>query len=222
MRDDGPIGFSDGTSYTDPGRIPGQSNTYSVTAIDAEGTRSETAQIILASFGQCDFSVTGLRADVYSDTAAELFWIRTPGRTVTYEIVRDDGMSWHSAGTSFLDGSRTPGLVNTYSVTAINEENACSPTVTISVGSFTTSNTTVTGLRGSVYSSVSAEIFWDRVNNRSLRYEILRDDGAENVTNGSSFYDNHRVPGMANTYHITTIDEQGNRSAPALITLPAF
>jgi fibronectin type 3 domain-containing protein len=79
-----------------------------------------------------------------------------------------------------------------------------------------------TGIRATVYSATAAELLWDRVPNRALRYEILRDDGLSNTTNGTSYYDNRRLRGRSNTYLVTTIDEEGSRSSPVLIDVPAF
>ena len=75
----------------------------------------------------------------------------------------------------------------------------------------------VTGLRANIYSVTSSELFWDRVPNRALRYEVFRDDGLTNVTSGNSYYDNRRFPDQRNTYFVTTIDEEGNRSNPVSI-----
>lgn len=223
LRDDGEQNTTDGTSFFDSNRMPGTINTYTVTAIDAQGVRSEPLSLVVGSFGSDRPQVTHLRGDVYSSTAAELFWIKEPGNLCTFEVVRDDGVTNIVSGDSYYDEYREPGVANTYTVTAIDENGNRSLPTSIKLAPFgyeTINSPPATGLRASVYSSVALELHWDRVPNRNLRYEILRNDGYSNVTNGTSYYDNRRVPGADNTYIITTIDEEGNRSSPVSIDVP--
>lgn len=42
--------------------------------------------------------------------------------------------------------------------------------------------------------------------------EILRDDGEQNTTKGTSFLDSNRTPEAVNTYTVTSIVSQGVRS----------
>lgn len=224
LRDDGALATTDGTSYFDPARTPGRSTDYAVTAIDEEGARSDPATISVGPFAQESLQVLQLRADTYSHTAAELFWLRVPGRDLSYEVARDDGLVATTRGNSYFDDTRTPGVTNTYTVTTIDEDGVRQQPATLIVRPFGTESINsprATGLKASVYSGTAAELFWDRVPNRALRYEVLRDDGLSNVTNGTSFYDNRRRPGVSNRYIVTTIDEAGNRSAPASIDVPA-
>lgn len=53
--------------------------------------------------------VVGLRADLYSSTAAELFWNRVPNQTLRYEVMRNDGPVGFTDGTSYTDLGRIPG-----------------------------------------------------------------------------------------------------------------
>lgn len=225
-RDGAVLDTVDGTSFYDPDRAEGsESSDYSVTAIDASGERSDTLTITVGDFGRNDLQPAHLRGDVYSSTSAELFWVRVPGRALSYEIMRDDGVTAYTEGNSYYDADRTPGINNTYTITAIDEDDIRSLPATITLNSFGTESIispVATGLRASVYSETAAEILWDRVVNRALRYEIIRNDGLTNVTNGSSYYDNKRVPGESNTYLVVTIDEEGNRSSEVSIDVPAF
>lgn len=224
VRDDGQTHVTEGTSYYDTNRSDGITNEYTVVSIDDDGVRSNPTSVTVGPFSQSSLQVLHLRADVYSNTAAELFWIRVPERDLTYEIMRDDGMIATTKGDSHYDDTRTPGTINDYTVTTIDEQGVRSLPVTIKVAAFgveSINSPPATGLRASVYSSTAAEIIWDRVPNRALRYEILRDDGLSNITNGTSYYDNRRLPGRANTYIITTIDEEGNRSSQVSIDVEA-
>lgn len=224
LRDDGLRETTDGTSYFDSTRTPGVTNDYSVTAIDGDGMRSSPTTVTVGPFDQSSLQVIHLRADVYSSTSAELFWMRVANRDLTYEIMRDDGVTNVTRGDSYYDSDRTPGQINSYTVTIIDEQGMRHLPATIVVRSFgfeSIDSPPATGLRATVYSPRAAEIFWDRIPNRALRYEILRDDGLSNVTNGTSYYDNRRVPGSGNTYLITTIDEEGNRSSAVSIDVPA-
>lgn len=218
-RDDGVISITDGTSYFDPNRIPGVANTYTVTSIDSDGIRADGLTLTVGPFRQ-NLEVKHLRGDVYSATAAELFWIRDPGKNCIYEIVRSDGVTATTDGNSYYDDFREPGVLYTYEITAIDAEGNRSLPATIRLPAFgyeSINSPQATGLRATVYSSTAAELHWDRVPNRNLRYEVLRDDGLTNITNGTSYYDNQRTPGKSNTYFIVTIDEEGNRSTAASI-----
>lgn len=225
MKDGSVLSTIEGTSYFDPGRVPGATNDYTVTALDAAGVRSDSTTITVGPFGATNLQPQHLRADLYSSTAAELFWVHVPERNLTYEIMRDDGATGYTPGNSYYDGNRTPGVTNTYTVTPIDESGIRATPATIKLAPFgfeSIISPKPTGLRATVYSSTAAELFWDRVPNRALRYELLRDDGLTNITNGTSYFDNRRVPGESNTYFITTIDEEGNRSAMVSIDVPAF
>jgi len=224
LRDDGVQNTTDGTSFLDSNRTPGAVNTYTVTAIDSQGVRSEPLSLVVEAYGSAGPQVIHLRGDVYSSTAAELFWVKEPGNLCTFEVVRDDGVTATVLGNSYYDDSREPGIYYTYTVTAIDELGNRSQPTSLKLPPFgyeSISSPPVTGLLASVYSGVAAELHWDRVPNRDLRYEILRNDGLSNITNGTSYYDNHRVPGASNTYIVTTIDEEGNRSTPVSIDVPA-
>lgn len=224
VRDDGQEGLTDGTSYYDANRSLGETNEYMVTAIDADGERSEPLSLTVGPFGDSDLQVRHLRGDTYSSTSAEIFWVRVPNRNLSYEIVRDDGVTNTTHGDSFYDDMRTPGITNDYTVTTIDEQGVRALPATLRLGPFgseSIDSPPATGLRATVYSPTSAEIFWDRLPNRALRYEVLRDDGLSNITDGTSYYDNKRLAGASNTYLITTIDEEGNRSSEVSIDVPA-
>jgi len=224
LRDDGKLELTDGTSYYDSTRIPGTVTDYFVTAIDADGMRSTAASVTVGPFDQSSLQVLHLRGDVYSSTAAEIFWVRVPSRNLSYEIMRNDGVTQITRGDSYYDDARTPGTTYSYTVTTIDEQGVRSLPATLTLAPFgfeSINSPPATGLRASVYSSTAAEIHWDRVPNRALRYELLRDDGLTNITNGTSYYDNKRLPGADNTYIITTIDEEGNRSSQVSIYVPS-
>ena len=224
-RDDGAVDFTDGTSYFDSARTPGVSYTYTVTAVNASGEHVDSEEISIGEYSPDGLQVKHLRGDVYSSTAAELFWVKDSDRKCTYEIIRNDGVAVTTDGDSYFDDSREAGVQYEYTVTAIDPDGNRSQSVAITLAPFSYSlinSPQATGVRYTLYSAVAVELHWDRIPNRHMRYEILRDDGLSNITNGVSYYDNQRVPGQANTYFIVAIDEEGNRSAPVTIDVPAI
>lgn len=215
----------DGTSFFDPERSPDAINEYTVTAIDAAGIRSVSTTLSVGSFSPSNLQAQDLRGDVYSSTTAELFWTRVPDRNLHYEITRNDGIVGYTNGNSYYDASRLPGVVNDYTVVTIDEQGIRSQAATLRLpafGSESNSSPAATGLRATIYSSTAAELFWDRLPNRALRYELIRNDGYSNIVNGSSYFDDKRVPDEPSTYLITTIDEEGNRSSTLSLDVPAF
>ncbi|ASJ72277.1 hypothetical protein [Granulosicoccus antarcticus] len=224
LRNDGQLSTTDGTSFYDSTRSPGVTSDYAVTAIDSDGVRSTTATTTVAPFDQVSLQPLHLRGDVYSSTTAEILWVRVPNRDLSYEVERDGVVMSVTHGNSYYDSARTSGAPNTYTVTTIDELGIRHLPATLTLGLFGTESIDsppATGLKSSVYSATAAEIHWDRVPNRDLRYELLRDDGLSNISNGTSYYDNKRFPGTSNTYIITTIDEEGNRSSAVSIDVPA-
>jgi len=80
-----------------------------------------------------------LTADVYSDTAAELFWSRSEdsdGFVRGYEIRRNGDLVTTIDALSYFTDDLTPGEVNTFTVTAVdfNDEQSTAASVTVSTG----------------------------------------------------------------------------------------
>lgn len=70
---------------------------------------------------------------VYSDTAAELFWRRSTGDSlvVSYEVIRNNEVLILEDALSYFDDNLSPGIVYSYSVTAIDSQGGRSPATNI-------------------------------------------------------------------------------------------
>ncbi len=106
---------------------PGTSYVYGITAIDNAGQRSDTATVELVTRGDTDAAPgpdapSDLDSQVYSRTAAELFWARPSTFGLSYEVSRDGASVRTTDGTSFFDDSLEGGTTYTFDVVAIDAE----------------------------------------------------------------------------------------------------
>jgi spore coat protein CotH len=74
------------------------------------------------------------------------------------------------------------------------------------------------GLRADVYSSRSAELFWDRPPEIGLTYDVSLEGSLLETTNGVSFYSRNLLPGAEQNFQVVAIDVQGNRSLPSSVS----
>ncbi len=143
-------------------------------------------------------SVTGLRAEVYSPTATELFWDRPRAVIARYRVYVDstlmaetDGTSWffdgftpreeHMATVAALDGDDVEvasAQVQFYNPSASGDDDKCQ----------------VHNLRAYTYSSTAAEFFWDR-DPRGPIYQLLLDGQELDRTMGISWFLDNLEPG---------------------------
>ena len=120
----------------------------------------------------------GLRFEVYSPTAAELFWTRSvdsDGLVLAYEVRRDGELVRTVDGPSFFTDELEPGVVREFSVTAVDDDGLRSPSSTsVAVDTALPSGGTgdrtapPTNLRTESYSVSAGEVFWDRVRGQRL------------------------------------------------------
>ena len=131
-----------GTSFFDTSLTDNAGATYEVTAIASNGSRSAASTVTLAgensvatNTASTPPSPEALRADVYSATAAELFWTRAPSdaEIISTEVARDGVIVGNSPGNSFFDSTRTPGVEHTYMLIAIDASGNRSDMATITV-----------------------------------------------------------------------------------------
>ena len=131
-----------GTSFFDTTLVDNAGATYEVTAIASDGSRSAPSTVVLAGENTGETNTGGttpspqaLRADVYSSTAAELFWTRAPSdaQIISTEVARDGVIVGNSPGNSFFDNARTPGVEHTYMLIAIDASGNRSGAATITV-----------------------------------------------------------------------------------------
>lgn len=228
----------DALSYYTDTLVEGQSYTVVVTSIDNDGDRSISAT---TSFVGGDKSTpvvtpptnsltapTNLTASVYSSKSAELFWDRPDTFGLTYEVSRNGTVLRTTDGVSHYDNGLSAGMEYLFDVVAIDQQGqrSAASSVTLqtggSAGTTPPVSTTVaapTGLSASIYSSNSAEIFWDRPSTFGLTYEIRRNGTSLTVTNGVSYYDDQLVSGTMYTYEVVAIDRQDQRSVASAVTL---
>lgn len=153
-----------------------------------------------------------LRAEVYSSTAAELFWARGDGNVVAYEIRRNGEFIDTTNGTSYFMDGLAPGTNYNFDVTAIASDSTTSPAATVSLqtsggsaqpaaasGPSSPANASV-----AVYSSTAAELFWDRaaVVENVVGTDVYRNGLFIGVSPGTSYFDDSRAPGVVYEYQL--------------------
>lgn len=121
--------------------------------------------------------VSGLRVDVYSNSAAEIFWDRADMPLARYRVYLDGELLQETDGVSlFLEGLAT-GSTHTAGIVMVgdadNESELQEIEFTTSGGSSAVSEAClVTGAHATVYSATAAEVFWDRKPAAGQRYEL--------------------------------------------------
>jgi len=187
-----------------------------------------------------------LSAEVYSSTAAEIFWRRNENAKTTYNLFRDGLLLTKNAtGTSYFESGLNANTKYTYclydildnvvidraAVTVATQDNGSGSEPMPAAG--TCPSDPLAGevppiqpveigrinLEGVVYSETALEIFWNRVPSADVLYNVFR-NGELVLTNSraSSFYDADLVPGTAYTYGVSA-GSDGNTSSSAAITL---
>ncbi len=145
-----------------------------------------------------------------------------------YVLTRDSASIGVHKTTSFLDNALLPDRTFVYTVTAQNILGQRSSTSTISVTMPSKPATQAvtsagvqapTGIRAERYSENSLELFWDRVNTTYLRYEVIRNDQLLSQLDGVSFFDRLPTASAPYRYEVVAIDQQGNRSSPATLSI---
>ena len=174
----------------------------------------------------------GLRVEVYSDTAAELFWERSVdpnGFVVDYRILRDGEVAGTVYGPSFFTDELEPGVTSVFTVRATDDDFLLSPPATISVTTGRAPGDTgdrppsdappsPANLRTERYSVSAGEVFWDRVRGRALSYEVRLDGEVVATVDGTSYFTG-RVGAIDGTrVEVVAIGPDGTRSAVASAT----
>ena len=226
------LGTFDALSLVEPSLVQDTAYRYGVTAIDTAGQRSATATVTLVTplarpdLGPVNPEVT---FEVYSGTAAELFW-RRPARRLIYTVVRDGTLLYEGDATSFFDDGLEPGRTYAYDVQASDFQGGVSPITRVTLttrggeggdqGGGTPPETgpvrAPAGLRATVYSVSAAELFWERRPAPGPAYEVSRDGAVLGTTDGTSFFDD-AIPSIGRyRYEVVAIGPDGSRSAPAV------
>ncbi|MGQ7843799.1 polysaccharide lyase family 7 protein [Granulosicoccus sp. 3-233] len=117
------VGVLDALSVFDDDLLPGDIYTYTVSVVNADGEIISTEETSFVTGGDgssgSEFP-TGIRADVYSSTAAEIFWDRPDIFGLSYEIERNGELIALTDGVSFFDDTLSSGEDYEYRVVAID------------------------------------------------------------------------------------------------------
>ena len=172
-----------------------------------------------------------LRVDVYSGTAAELFWSRSSdpdGAVSGYEIRRDGQLVETRDGLSYFTDDLTDGRAFAFTVTAVDFDGERSAPASVSVVGGDRDGSVGAGggrppppanLTSSVYSSSAAEVFWDRSDQPGLTYEVSVDGGSVTRTDGTSAFLSGLDGARGRGVDVVAIDANGQRSGAANVTL---
>lgn len=115
---------------------------------------------------------------------------------LSYQLNRDGVTVYQGDGLSFYEDNLTPGQQYNYVLTATGEDTLTSAPVNITLNTddFPDGNDSTVpppaGLTAQVYSSSALELFWNRVPNQQLNYEIRQDGTPLGRTDGISYFIN--------------------------------
>ena len=138
------VTITDGTSYIDSTLTTDRTFQFEVIALNQQDVRSSPTELSVstASNNPTDSGSStqpvlaapaGLRASVYSSTAAELFWDRASSFGLQYEVRRDGALITTTDGISYFDNTLESGQTYIYEVTAIAPDGRRSGISAISV-----------------------------------------------------------------------------------------
>ena len=169
-----------------------------------------------------------LRADVYSNTAGEIFWSRSTdsdGVVVEYEILQDGTLVASRDALSFFADNLTDGVTTTFSVIAVDNDAERSEAVSVNLtggvrgGDVDGRPTPPANLFATAYSASAAEVFWDRNTEQTLSYEVSIDGAVVAITDGTSYFTDDLEAGQLINVDVIAIDVNGQRSAAANVTV---
>ena len=236
------IGVLDATSYYSNSYVAGTEYEVSVTAIDSEGNRSETATLSFTAGDRLSQppvvlppilqppsndlgpdSPTNVRASIYSRSTFELFWDRPDSGAFAYQVFIDSVFSETTFGTSSMQRNLDSGITYNVEVVAVdlmgNASAAASTSVQMPGEVVVVTPPILTppapeNALLAIYSRRSAELFWERAPALAniVNNEIKRDGILLGETNGVSFFDNTRTIGENHVYEIVAINTEDVRS----------
>ena len=216
------IGTATGGSFYDTDLEEGFDAAYQVTALDASGSEIVTAQLTINTANRempppdpVPFSLN-LRRHIYSRSSAELFW-DPPNRAGRFEVYRD-GVLYRS-----LDGSKYSSLYeqnldegepHDYRVVAYDrcDDLIIEASIVLDTADGNTPReppSTRLKLVDVVYSSSTAEIFWEPVAEANS-FRIEENDVVVETTTARSIFVSGLVPGVDRRFTVYALDVDGN------------
>ena len=216
-----------GSSFIDKTLDSAMSYSYAISQLLKDGRESEQSENTVVYGSGLQPAVDNLRARIYSASAVELFWDAVASDTAQDYTVKRNGQPIYTGNDrSYFDDQLLPGTRYSYSVDKSLSDTLSSP-VTIAIATLAPYRlpekvpATPTGLDGQVYSHTALELFWDRDDAvPPIRYyEISRDFEVVATINGTSYFDKTLQGLTTYQYDIVSIDVEGQRSAPAVITI---
>ena len=229
-RDGTVIGVRDTLSYIADDLAPGRGYNVAIVAIDSAGQRSGRALARIETPDARPNTPTGLRASVYSASAAGLAWQRSGVFGERYEIRRDGRLVVASTdATSYIDTTLSASRPYLFELIAVNRQGQRSAAARLFVdtrgGSGNPPPPPVPGppapreLRAVIYSATAGAIAWARSDTAGLRHEVSRDGAVLATTNGTSYVEQSLTGGRTYRYSVVAIDRRGNRSAASTVAL---
>ena len=173
-----------------------------------------------------------LDTQVYSSTAAEIFWGRGDASIVSYDISLNGQLIDSSNGTSYFFDSLNPATSYSVSIRSVASNGEVSEN---SVTTFETAGG-VGGNSGSsenssvlaspqgasivVYSSTAAELFWSRApeSDGIVGTDVYRDGLFIGVSLGNSYFDDTREPGQQYQYELIANSGSGQSSDATVVS----
>ncbi len=180
--------------------------------------RSETVTVGATSERGGNDSALQLSAQVYSDTALELFWVSNDVNALTFEVRRENQLLTTNDGRSYFDNTIQGARQYNYTVTGVNAAGNAVVTDSVSVsidGTPAESSPAVTGglnLSAQAYSQSAIELFWSTdqlASNVNYQFEIYQNSVLLDTTDGRSFFRDNLTAGTANEFFVIALDGAG-------------
>lgn len=221
---------ADAVSFVDTSVSAGQTYTYSLTASDAAGNRSQpvtgTVEVPQSTGGSPPSVPGNVSAVATGETTVAVAWDASSDDTGIsgYEVFRGSTSVALVSGstTTWLDSGLTAATSYSYTVRAIdlsaNYSELSSPPATVTTWAVdTTAPTVPTGLAAAGASLTSVALSWDAAtDDRGVAgYRVYRDGSpvADVTAPTTTWTDTGRTTGATATYSVDAVDAAGNRSA---------
>ena len=177
-----------------------------------------------------------LRYVLYSATVAELFWGASvdDGHVVGYRIIRDGLELDLRDARSYFEPVLQNNKMYEYQIIAVDNAGFESLPATLTLDTRIQDTGTINqhendaeapsvpaNLRGTIYSSSAAEIFWDAAfdNTGVIEYEIYRNGVWVDTRDARSYFDRDMQTGSIYRYEVIAVDANQNKGNAASVTL---